>query len=121
MTRRRLLMRSMLLPTFALLALPLSTRPDVLIVLLIIAGFGLGLGQPLSLAWISDEVAPEIRGTALGVRITGNRISQLVVPIIAGAIGGAAGLGAIFVMTGALIGVSTVGVSRSPSETRGDD
>lgn len=119
MSRQRLLVRSMLLPTFALLLLPVSTQPVVLIVLLTIAGFGLGLGQPLSLAWISDEVAPEVRGTALGVRITGNRLAQLVVPIVAGALGGAAGIGAIFVMTGALIGVSTVGVSRSPSSAGG--
>lgn len=115
MTRKRLLVRSMVLPAVALAALPLTTDPWVLIVLLTVAGFGLGLGQPLSLAWISDQVGPEVRGTALGVRITGNRLAQLLVPMGAGLIAGAAGLGAIFVVTGALIGVSSVGVSRSPS------
>jgi hypothetical protein len=59
-------------------------------------------------------VAPEVRGTALGVRITGNRLAQLFVPMAAGLVAGAAGLGAIFVLTGALIGVSSVGVSRAP-------
>lgn len=114
MTRRRLLVRSMLLPTLALLALPLTNDPIVLLILLAFAGFGLGLGQPLSLAWISDQVAPEVRGTALGVRITGNRLAQLFVPMAAGLVAGAAGLGAIFVMTGALIGASSIGVSRAP-------
>lgn len=115
MTRRRLLVRSMLLPTLALLLLPLSTDPILLLVLLAISGFGLGLGQPLSLAWISDQVAPEVRGTALGVRITGNRLAQLFVPMAAGLVAGAAGLGAIFVLTGTLIGISSIGVSRAPS------
>ena len=115
MTRRRLLVRSMLLPTLALLLLPLSTDPILLLVLLAISGFGLGLGQPLSLAWVSDQVAPEVRGTAIGVRITGNRLAQLFVPMAAGLVAGAAGLGAIFVLTGTLIGISSIGVSRAPS------
>jgi MFS family permease len=115
LTRRRLLVRSMLLPALALLLLPLSTEPIVLLVLLAISGFGLGLGQPLSLAWVSDQVAPEVRGTALGVRITGNRLAQLFVPMAAGLVAGSAGLGAIFVLTGALIGISSIGVSRAPS------
>lgn len=116
MSRRRLLVRSMLLPTAALLVLPLTTQTWMLVILLSIAGFGLGLGQPLSLAWISDQVPAEVRGTALGVRITGNRLGQLLVPMAAGLFAGVAGLGSIFVITGALIGASSLGVSRAAAE-----
>ena len=56
-----------------------------------------------------------MRGTAIGVRITGNRLAQLFVPMAAGLMAGAAGLGAIFVLTGTLIGISSIGVSRAPS------
>lgn len=115
MTRRVLLTGSMLLPAITLAALPLSPDVTVLMLLLAVAGFGLGLGQPLSLAMVADEVAPSMRGTAMGVRITGNRFAQFVVPMAAGLLAGATGLGAIFVASGGLLGLSTVAVMRAPS------
>lgn len=114
MSRRTLLAGSMVLPAVTLAALPLTTDIRVLIVLLAIAGFGLGLGQPLSLATIADAVSPAMRGTAMGVRITGNRLAQLVLPMGAGLIAGAAGLGAIFVLSGGLLGASAAAVRRAP-------
>lgn len=114
MSRRTLLAGSMVLPAITLAALPLTTEVPVLIVLLAIAGFGLGLGQPLSLATIADAVSPAMRGTAMGVRITGNRLAQLVLPMVAGLIAGAAGLGAIFVLSGGLLGASAAAVRRAP-------
>ncbi len=124
-TRRRVLVQSMLLAAVSLLALPLTTEPLVLLVLLSIAGFGLGLGQPLSMSWIADSVPRSIRGMALGVRITGNRLAQLVIPLAVGAVAGATGIGAIFVTSGALLGLSSVGVARAPTDgtasRQGDD
>lgn len=114
-TRRRLLVQSMLLPAIALLLLPTTANTVVLVALLGVAGYGLGLGQPLSMGWISDQVPRETRGTALGVRITGNRLAQLVVPIGVGAIAGATGIGAIFVTAGLLLGASSVVVARAPT------
>ena len=114
MSRRTLLAGSMVLPAVTLAALPLTADVPVLIVLLAIAGFGLGLGQPLSLATIADAVSPAMRGTAMGVRITGNRLAQLVLPMGAGLVAGAAGLGAIFVLSGGLLGASAAAVRRAP-------
>lgn len=113
-TRRTLLAGSMVLPALTLAALPLTAEVPVLIVLLAVAGFGLGLGQPLSLATIADAVAPTMRGTAMGVRITGNRVAQLVLPMGAGLLAGAAGVGAIFVLSGGLLGASAAAVRRAP-------
>ncbi|MEY3071841.1 MAG: hypothetical protein RLZZ353_37 [Actinomycetota bacterium] len=115
MARRTLLAGSMVLPALMLAALPLTTAVPVLVVLLAVAGFGLGLGQPLSLATIADEVAPGMRGTAMGVRITGNRLAQLLLPVAAGLVAGAAGLGSIFVLSGGLLGASAASVRRAPS------
>ena len=114
MSRRTLLAGSMVLPAVTLAALPLTSDVPVLIVFLAIAGFGLGLGQPLSLATIADAVSPTMRGTAMGVRITGNRLAQLVLPMGAGLVAGAAGLGAIFVLSGGLLGASAAAVRRAP-------
>lgn len=114
MSRRTLLAGSMVLPAVTLAVLPLTSDVPVLVALLAIAGFGLGLGQPLSLATIADVVPLAMRGTAMGVRITGNRLAQLVLPMVAGLIAGAAGLGAIFLLSGGLLGVSATAVRRAP-------
>ena len=113
--RRTLLAGSMVLPAMTLAALPLTASVPVLVVLLAVAGFGLGLGQPLSLAAIADAVQTGMRGTAMGVRITGNRLAQLLLPMVAGLLAGAAGLGAIFVLSGGLLGASAAAVSRAPA------
>ncbi|HSK22939.1 MAG TPA: MFS transporter [Egicoccus sp.] len=113
-TRRRLLAQSTLLPCVALLLLPLTDVTIVLIGLLAVAGFGLGLGQPLSMAWIADQVPRSIRGTALGIRITGNRLGQFVVPVAVGAVAGATSIAAIFVISGVTLGVSALVMSRAP-------
>jgi MFS family permease len=56
----------------------------VVISLLAIGGFCLGLGQPLTMTLVSTAVPDRWRGTALAVRLTGNRLGQVVMPIAAG-------------------------------------
>lgn len=60
--------------------------------LLVLGGFCLGLGQPLTMTLVSMSVPPAWRGAALAVRLTGNRAGQVVMPLAAGFI--AAPLGA---------------------------
>ncbi|NRQ40573.1 MFS transporter, partial [Nonomuraea sp. NN258] len=43
-------------------------------------GFALGVGQPLTLSWVAGRARPGERGTALALRLTGNRLGQVVVP-----------------------------------------
>jgi MFS family permease len=45
-----------------------------------LVGIGLGLALPLSMATVSEGVPPEDRGVAMGIRLTGNRLAQLVKP-----------------------------------------
>jgi MFS family permease len=115
-TRRRVLVQSMVLPAVALGVLPLTTNTAVLVVLMAASGYGLGLGQPLSMSWITDAVPRTIRATALGVRITGNRLAQFGVPLAVGAVAGATGIGAIFVTSAVMLGASSVAVARAPSD-----
>lgn len=112
--RQRVLVQSLVLSTAAILVLPLTSHTVALFILLAVAGYGLGLGQPLSMSWVADKVPRAVRGTALGVRITGNRVGQLVVPLTVGAIAGAAGIGAIFYASGAMLGFSSWWTSRAP-------
>lgn len=100
--RGALLAGSLLVAGIGIAALPFLAEPAVLFLLLAMLGLGLGLGQPMSIAWISNRVARQERGTALGVRLTGSRLGQLVLPSVMGSIAGAAGLATMF---GALAGI----------------
>src|SRR5690606_36881387 len=55
-------------------------------------GFGLGVGQPLNMAWLAEAAPPGLRGRAMSLRMVGNRTGQLLIPTAAGLV--AAGLGA---------------------------
>jgi len=52
--------------------------------LLAVGGFLLGLGQPLTMTMITTSVPSNWRGSALAVRLTGNRLGQVVLPLLAG-------------------------------------
>lgn len=113
MGRRNLLVTGMILPAVALVALPTTASPAALFVIIAVAGFGLGLGQPLSLAWVISQVPTTMRGTAIGVRLTANRFGQLALPIGVGAIAGATGIGAIFLAAAAMLGASSAAIARA--------
>ncbi|MFO1539575.1 MAG: MFS transporter, partial [Chloroflexota bacterium] len=63
---------------FAYLTIPLTASPVVLAVQIVLLGLGLGLGQPLTLAWVAATSPPDAMGTAIAVRLTGNRVAQLI-------------------------------------------
>lgn len=105
--RRRTLAVSMLAPTVGLLLLPTLGSVPLLFVLITVAGLGLGLGQPLSLSLVVAEVRDDLRGTAIGLRLTSNRVGQLVLPALVGGVAGGAGVGGIFTASGLLLGVSS--------------
>jgi MFS family permease len=111
--RVKVLMWSMLLAGACLAALPFITLPAVLMALMLVMGVGLGLGQPMTIAWVANNAPRHQRGTALAVRLTGNRLGQLVVPSAMGALAGAAGLNAIFWILAAALGAGATLVSRT--------
>jgi len=104
--RRRLFLVGILLPAIGLGVFPFVNEISLLFVLIAIAGFGLGLGQPMSLAWVSRAAPADSRGIAIGVRLTGNRAGQVGLPAAVGVIGGATSVGAVFVSLGLLLAAS---------------
>jgi MFS family permease len=111
--RSKLLAASMLLAGGGLLVMPFEASPPVLVAIMVVVGLGLGLGQPMTIAWVANRSPRSERATALGVRITGNRVALLVVPTAMGAIAGSAGITAIFVViaislvVGAVVAIAT--------------
>lgn len=108
--RKRLLIASISAPALmiALLTFPLTV--PVLLGVMVIAGLGLGLGQPVTLSWVADRAPDNLRGTALGVRLSGNRLGQVALPLIVGGIAGTAGLGAVWLSLSVLLAGSAVTV-----------
>lgn len=95
--RRRLLAVCMLVPSVALATVPFVESVPALYLLMIVSGLGLGLCQPITLEWVAGQVRREDRGTAMSLRLAGNRLGQVVVPLGVGLLAGAAGLAAAFV------------------------
>jgi MFS family permease len=67
-------------------------------------GLGLGIGQPLTMSWLSFRAPNGQRGKALALRLAGNRLGQVVLPSAIGVV--AAGLGAagVFLASAVVVG-----------------
>ncbi|MGC1209857.1 MAG: MFS transporter, partial [Micromonospora sp.] len=65
-------------------------------VVVTVAGLGLGAGQPLTMSFLAEVAPPGLRGRAMSLRLTGNRLGQVLIPSAAGAL--AAGTGAAGVL-----------------------
>ena len=83
--RPKLMLLSLLAPALALALLPLLPAATVPLDMLIV-GMGLGSGQPLTMSWTASLADTNRRAATLGVRVSGNRVGQLIVPIIVGAV-----------------------------------
>jgi MFS family permease len=79
-----------------------------LIALTVLAGFGTGVGMPLSIVTVASHVDPRRRGLALGLRLSANRAAQLAAPVLVGALVGVAGLGAGFALAGGLLALAAL-------------
>ena len=117
--RGHVLTGSMLIAAVAIATLPVFTQPVILLGLMLLLGLGLGLGQPMTIAWIANAVPRAERGTAIGVRLTGNRLAQLILPSLLGTLAGAAGLAALFWTLGAVLAGGALMVLRTPFDDRG--
>jgi MFS family permease len=85
-----------------------------LAVLSVVVGVGLGFAQPLSMTIVVQLVPERWRASALGVRLTGNRLGQVAAPAAAGLIAGSAGASSVFWMTSGLLAVSGLAVAKRP-------
>jgi MFS family permease len=75
-----------------------------------VVGVGLGFGQPLSMTLVVQLVPEHARATALGLRLTGNRLGQVAAPAAAGAVAGSAGTGSVFWLLSSMLAASAVAV-----------
>lgn len=111
--RRRLLVASTVVSAVAVGSMAVPQPGITLAIAVAIAGFALGLGQPLTMSWLAETAPLGLRGTAMALRLTGNRLGQVVVPTVTGLVASGAGIGGVLAMTAAVLvgaGVSVSGV-----------
>ncbi|MDB5569720.1 MAG: hypothetical protein JWN93_903 [Hyphomicrobiales bacterium] len=96
---------------FAAIALPIPLW--AMYVAVAVMGFGLGLAIVLCLSNVVDLAPVSARATAMTMRLSGNRIGQFALPLLAGFMGAATGVGAILALTACALALSGVGVKRA--------
>jgi MFS family permease len=103
--RQRLLLGAMLTSGIAMLGIALIDLVWLLGGLMVVVGFSLGLGAPITMAWVALLTPESERGTAMAVRLTGNRIGEVILPVLAGSLASTLSPSAVFVfVTGTLLG-----------------
>jgi len=110
--RVRLITLSAALAAAAFGAVTFTSDVVLLGVLAVVAGLGLGFGQPLSMTLVVQLVPRHARATALAVRLTGNRLGQVAAPAAAGVVAGGAGASSVFWLMSGMLVASAAAVQR---------
>jgi MFS family permease len=97
--------------SFVLLALPLPLW--MMFLSSAIMGFGLGIATTLSITMVVDIAPLESRATAMTLRISGNRLGQILLPLIASLVAAAAGAWGILAMVALTLGASSAAVFQA--------
>jgi MFS family permease len=111
--RTRLIACSALASAVGVVLVTATRDTAVLAILSLLVGYGLGFGQPLTMTLVVQTVPASARATALGLRLTGNRIGQVATPALAGLLAGGAGVTPVFWLLGGLLVSSAAAVHRS--------
>jgi predicted MFS family arabinose efflux permease len=114
--RGRLLMAATLLPAAGFALVPISPALPSLFVAMALIGVGLGIGAPLTMSWVAGRSSFELRATALGLLVSGNRVAQVALPAGSAVVASFAGLGAPFLATSAVLALASVVVSTTSFE-----
>lgn len=118
--RGRLLTGSVAVAALGVAFLPVPMPTWLLFGVVLLAGAGLGAGQPLTMSWLAEATPPGLRGRAMSLRLTGNRLGQVVVPSAAGLLAAGAGASGVLWLTAAalvLAGLSSRNIpGASPSD-----
>lgn len=83
---------------------------------MVLIGIGIGLSSPITLAWLSVNVPAHIRGSAMGIRMTANRVAQAALPAAMGAVSG--GTTTIFAASALCVAGATLLIGRIPFRNR---
>jgi MFS family permease len=112
--RSRLLTASVAVAALGMALVPVPMPTWLLMALVAVMGLGLGAGQPLTMSWLAEATPPGLRGRAMSLRLTGNRLGQVIVPSLAGLLAVSAGSAGVLWLTAAsltAVGVTARGIT----------
>ncbi|MGE3246525.1 MAG: MFS transporter [Beijerinckiaceae bacterium] len=111
--RTNLSLITMLLGASGFVLTGLSQSIPVLYGAAVLMGIGLGISVTLAMSNVVDLAPPSARGTALSLRLTGNRIGQFVIPSLGSLVAAAAGTAGVFLIIAALLAASGISVKTT--------
>ena len=111
-TTFQLLWWSTVISVISCAAMAFARTPLTLALIVFVAGFSLGIGQPLTMSLVSQKTQSNERALAVSARLMGNRIGQFLVPAAAGIAAAASGAGAVFIGLAVLLGSSLFSVKK---------
>jgi MFS family permease len=100
---------------FLILAIPLSL--PAIYVVMVALGFAMGIASTLTISSVVHLAPAQACGMALTLRMTGNRIGQIVFPALAGVLAAATGVAGIMLALGFGLGAS--GIAAAIRQPRG--
>jgi MFS family permease len=112
-TTFQLLWWSTIISTLCCVAMAFAHTPITLGAIVFVAGFSLGVGQPLTMSLVSQKTESSERAMAVSARLMGNRFGQFLVPAVAGSLAAASGAGAVFIGLAVLLATSIFSVKRN--------
>ena len=110
--RRHLLVGSVALSAAGLAATTVPMPVWALATVMVVVGLGLGAGQPLTMSWLAESTPAGLRGRAMSLRLTGNRVGQVLVPTAAGLLAAGAGATGVLALTAAALAAAGVAARR---------
>ena len=113
--RQRLLVASVALSAVGVALTTIPMPVWALAAVMAAVGFGLGAGQPLTMSWLAESTPPGLRGRAMSLRLTGNRVGQVLVPTAAGLLAAGAGATGVLALTAAALAAAGVAARRLTS------
>jgi predicted MFS family arabinose efflux permease len=81
-----------------------------------VVGVGVGINPPVTVELMALHTSASERGLAMGLRVSSNRLAQMVQPVLFGGLASAAGLPAAFLAGGAFM--SAVAAAAHPRRRR---
>ena len=108
--RDRLMLVSLAVAAASVIALAVLPLPAMFVVMAV-AGVTLGVCQPMTMSWVAARATPGARGTAMSLRLLGNRVGQVVIPLAAGSMAVATGSAGVIAAAGLTVAVSAAVVA----------
>ncbi len=110
--RDRLMLLSLVVSAVSVIALAIAPLP-LMFVLMAVAGLTLGVCQPITMSWVAARATAGSLGTAMSLRLMGNRLGQVLIPVAAGSMAAFTGTAGVLAATGLTVAASAAIVAAT--------